>query len=178
MGIGNALAAVRHQAQQRLITPHGDRKHARLVGHRARQTPGLRSLPLMGIGNPAHRSARQLRRRRHTHYPSWGSETLPCPEHPNREAYISLPLMGIGNKDVTDAILSPVYAASLPLMGIGNGRRPRLPVAGGEGKGSLPLMGIGNAVGDTHDSHGRHSTSLLLMGIGNSRCRRARHRVL
>ena len=105
-----------------LITPHGDRKHARGT---LRRNDHAGSLPLMGIGN-AQCVGHQWPpwRGRGTHYPSWGSETpaalnvarTPAPEISGS----SLPLMGIGNRRRRSVASRPTSDVSLPLMGIGN----------------------------------------------------------
>ena len=101
MGIGNPAYACRSCAgRQRLITPHGDRKHAELeyATFQARKC----SLPLMGIGNPA-RTRRRRSTPRSPHYPSWGSETGVLEGPAGGAGVNSLPLMGIGNCSSTSA---------------------------------------------------------------------------
>ena len=70
MGIGNDDALAHAARDPRLTTPHGDRKPPRMPGA---------SSPI-----------------RCSHYPSWGSETLPLRKWA-LGIYLSLPLMGIGN---------------------------------------------------------------------------------
>ena len=119
-----------------------------------------------------------------THYPSWGSETVPGARWGHSVTSDSLPLMGIGNLALSASSIQ-ADSSSLPLMGIGNAlhttvREPRYGC-------SLPLMGIGNTPVQGLDGlnfelitpHGDRkrivgavyitppSHSLPLMGIGN-----------
>ena len=95
MGIGNKGVISRiSRTGEPLITPHGDRKPARLTGRYGR-------ICLLLITPHGDRKPRRLR-------------GLP------RGRPVSLPLMGIGNPDSRRSV-SARRLRSLPLMGIGNG---------------------------------------------------------
>ena len=112
MGIGNRYAGQHLGDSRELITPHGDWEP---------------------------RSAAPDRRRRTSHYPSWGLGTVLVADFPEPASRSSLPLMGIGNPRSLDDPRR--HHASLPLMGIGNAVKPETRL---DGPDSLPLMGIGN----------------------------------
>ena len=176
-----AARPCRH-SQYRLITPHGDRKPRTASGSRCTGTIGLitphgdRKRPHEGI---LHVQAADLitphgdRKRRYaplpapqsstTHYPSWGSKTRCTPS--TRLRGISLPLMGIENRDARGGLRSrrpahyPSWGSktggalnglpmaewiSLPLMGIENS--PPRWLLSQTITSSLPLMGIENPI--------------------------------
>ena len=137
MGIGNGRVVDDLQRGTDLITSHGDWK---------RSTTRARTLST------------------HSHYPSWGLETM-MRYSAMHLSWCSLPLMGIGNSTKRFRVAS-LNVLSLPLMGIGNvdvedagSQQPKLITPHGDWKrfevtysqihcpGSLPLMGIGNQSG-------------------------------
>ena len=99
MGIGNRHQGTVLAARLGLITPHGDRK---LAANFARRRSGQSSLPLMGIGNSNERGTTD-KFTGLAHYPSWGSETVLDRDGQNVIGN-SLPLMGIGNGQVFQAV--------------------------------------------------------------------------
>ena len=155
MGIGNSHLGEPSPQWVELITPHGDRE---LAAAPAASDAHLLSLPLMGIGNllgfleavkgadlitphgdrePARSTSAPPEWT--THYPSWGSGTLPA-SHCDSADELSLPLMGIGNR-LPRRAWKLRAASHYPSWGSGT------PDQGGEhGQAvtSLPLMGIGN----------------------------------
>ena len=127
----------------------------------------LRSLPLMGIGNPSiplpPRQPADLITPHRDRKPSSHRRTA------SRVGIVSLPLMGIGNLLYLD-IFGSLYETHYPSWGSETPappwtRRPRSPP-------SLPLMGIGNLAAACDWADDVCDLSLPLMGIGNARRRR------
>ena len=141
-----------------LITPHGDRE-------------------------PSRRSRRRCRRA--AHYPSWGSGTGNLSQASTTPSASSLPLMGIGNRelepgfdDAFSELITPhgdrepgaggmriVHPnRSLPLMGIGNSPPPG-PYSAAQTRPHYPSWGSGTISWIPRTLLAVHS--LPLMGIGN-----------